>query len=224
MDKLQEAMVFLFNEQPFYALFLMSFKRVLNAKLPYNALAGVKVDKKNFDVTLMLSSRFDDLPKEQRAGILQHEAEHIMRLHANRVRRQTLVANIAQDIAINQHIPRDWLPDGACHLESFQEQYPEMRSNMSFEQYYEILTKDAKELYRGIYGSGADGFRVDDHEFAEDGGVVLENIQDMIKEKALRAKDLVGRTDRRGAIPDHLTQLINEMGPPKLSWKKLLQH
>ena len=78
---------------------------------------------------------------EELARTLYHEVSHLLRDHASRaeeMRAQPLVANVAQDIAINQDLREDddFAPPYGLYPEYFQ-----LPPGLTWEAYYEILEK-----------------------------------------------------------------------------------
>jgi len=86
------------------------------------------------------------LTLNQQIGILTHECLHIINQHIFRKgTRDHRLFNIAGDIAINQSIPRDFLPEGAMYPDTFKDtQGNPWSENLTTEQYYELL-KEEKE-------------------------------------------------------------------------------
>ncbi len=102
--------------------------------------AGVSFQNDNFQLVIN-DKWFNTLPMEQRMGILVHETLHIILKHIFRKgTRDHQLFNVAADIALNQSIKKDMLPEGAMYPETFKlpngKPFPAARTS---EQYYELL-------------------------------------------------------------------------------------
>lgn len=95
---------------------------------------------------------FASFPLDQRLGILKHEMLHILYNHIGRREdRDHNGFNISSDCAINQQIERQHLPEWVI----LPDQFPgkSVPSNLTAEQYYELLPKE----YKDGSGGGGDG-------------------------------------------------------------------
>ena len=89
---------------------------------------------------------YNNLPLSQRIGIIIHEALHVVLQHLHRQgERDQKLFNYAADMALNQEIERDMLPDGAIYPDSFKD--PEGQSypdGKTAEFYYNLLKEEQK--------------------------------------------------------------------------------
>jgi predicted metal-dependent peptidase len=84
---------------------------------------------------------FGKYPLEHRIGILKHEMLHILNNHVQRNEgKNQNIWNIATDMAINQLIKREHLPDEGIHITDFENTGNEgFKKLLSSEIYYELL-------------------------------------------------------------------------------------
>lgn len=132
---LHEAKFDLISLQPFYAILLQkhSFRWDSNV-----GTAGVGVNTKGVPVLIASPKFFLSLQKMERVGLLMHEMLHVVMRHFYRGKDlQRKLANIAMDIAINQHIPKEILPKGGLLPEMFN-----LRQWEAFEFYYVSLLQN----------------------------------------------------------------------------------
>jgi predicted metal-dependent peptidase len=127
-----------FSNYVFYAHILAQCKIKLDEEMP--APAGVSFNINHY--TLWINPKmFDIFSLKQRLGILKHEMLHILNNHVSRSEdRIHLPWNIATDISINQLIERKHLPEEGCFHDKFG--FP---ANLSAEQYYELMEKQADD-------------------------------------------------------------------------------
>lgn len=126
----------------FYSFIIAKMQLSINNSVP-TAAAGFR----DGTYHLIINPAFyNPLPLEHRIGILVHEAMHVILKHIFRKgERNHKLHNIACDVALNQMIDRNFLPEGALYHDTFKTPdgnfYPE---NLTSEQYYELL-KEEKE-------------------------------------------------------------------------------
>jgi len=129
-------------QQHFYAFVIAKMQVSINRSVP---TAGAGFYDNNYQLVIN-PDFFNPLPLEQRMGILIHEVDHIILQHLGRKgERDHKLFNVACDIALNQMIPKDWLPDGALYPETFK--LPDGNfwpKDLTAEQYYQ-LAKDEKD-------------------------------------------------------------------------------
>lgn len=128
--------------QSFYSFIIAKMKVSINYSVP---TAGAGFSNGNYQL-IVNPDFFNPLPLEQRIGILVHETLHVILKHIFRKgERDHKLFNVAADMALNQSIPRNMLPEGAIYPNSFKlpdgNFYPE---NQTSEQYYDLL-KEEKE-------------------------------------------------------------------------------
>ena len=127
----------IYAKYSFYGFILSKMVTSFTRAIP---TAGAGFTNNNYQL-LINPDFFNPLPLEQRMGILLHEAMHVILKHIFRVgERDHMLFNVAADIALNQHIERSWLPEGAMYPETFK-----LSSNLTAEQYYELLKEEQKK-------------------------------------------------------------------------------
>ena len=129
-------------QQSFYSFVIAKMQVSINRSVP---TAGAGFFNNNYQL-IINPDFFNPLPLEQRIGILLHECNHVILKHIFRKgERDHKLFNVAADIALNQSIPRNMLPEGALYPDSFKDEngnpWPE---NLTAEQYYELV-KEEKE-------------------------------------------------------------------------------
>ena len=127
----------------FWSFVIAKMQVSLNRSVP---TAGVGFYNNNFQLVIN-PDFFNPLPLEQRMGILIHECLHVTLKHIFRKgERDHKLFNIACDMALNQSIKRDWLPEGAIYPDTFKDtagnSWPE---NKTAEVYYEMLKAEKEK-------------------------------------------------------------------------------
>ncbi len=131
-----------FIDQSFYSFIIAKMNLSINKTVP---TAGAGFYNNNYQLVIN-PDFFNPLPLEQRIGILIHETMHVILKHIFRKgERNHQLYNVAADMALNQSIKRDWLPEGAIYPDTFKnDKGNSWPSNKTAEQYYEML-KEEKE-------------------------------------------------------------------------------
>ncbi|WP_432667021.1 VWA-like domain-containing protein [Wukongibacter baidiensis] len=101
MKFVEDAIIYLIEDYPFYAHLLSRIKKIVDDRVE---LAGVGVRKGQ--ILLYINPFvFNQLTIENRAKILKHEILHLLALHITRQgEREDSLWNISCDITVNQHI------------------------------------------------------------------------------------------------------------------------
>lgn len=133
MTSISQAIVRLLEKEMFYGELISQMRRIVDNKFP--VVAGVCI-KDNIELHIN-EKRFNELPLNERTGVLKHECEHILRDHIGRmkelcpevfkkteeiaeniIKNQKFKAmNIAADLAINGQIQD--IPEWACFPKNF---------------------------------------------------------------------------------------------------------
>ena len=203
MDKIDKAIVYLLqHDGTFYAEFFIQARR-REGELPPNALMGVDIE--NGRIYLYTDKDLiEGFSIEQVAGILQHEALHIILEHpARRNNRNMRKYNIAGDLAINSMIKIMETIDGICI--PGKHPFTDLIKGMTAEEYYDLLP--------------------DNNEMDGDGGASREIKDEFTKEVYRKAVEEAYKNSKgRGHIPSEIDQLIqNFISPPKINWRILLR-
>lgn len=222
---------------------------------PSVGTAGVGLDKKG-RVHLVVSPKFwDELSEPHRVGLLMHEMLHLAMDHNVGAKRdQGMVhklANIAEDIAINQYIPSDLLPNGALLPSTYG-----FEAGLAFEEYYLELLKLAEKNQqpekqetmdnhdveigdgepqdgdgesspqdaKGQNGKPSEGGKPADASEGQDGdesGLSKEIQKSIVRDLVTKAARAVGA----GKVPMHVQSILPdfETKPAKVRWPNLLR-
>jgi len=235
-------------EQPFYGLLLLNLNKEWSNKV---STAGVGLEGINYK--LYINPEFwQTLSEEHKKGLLQHELMHIAFFHITEYKhlKNHELANVAQDIEINQKIPDEYLPPDGCTLEKFSDYglLPEEGTNI----YYEKLNREGdgegpgsgkgngqgQSLLDAIKDAAADGsmqvtnqgqnnMRVPDHQW--DDFADLSDTQQKLVDKQLEVMldEVVEQVQKmRGTIPNEVLQKLEKLKqiePPKFNWRAYLR-
>ena len=134
--KLLEARKMLVDKFPWFAVPLQRMYTKINKSVP---TAGVTVDK-HYNVILIVNPDYaESLPVKQLSGVLAHEILHVVLNHIIRGKsfENKGKFNAAADIALNQYIEKDYLPENALYPEIFN-----LPKNLTADQYYNLLPDD----------------------------------------------------------------------------------
>lgn len=129
MRQLEDAIIRLLKQRPFYGQFLLQFRR-----RPYQGRKAAAVALIDAMPTLMVSEQiFCRFSPPEQQGLLEHLVKHILHLHpCRRKERQPKLWDIACDLAINPGI--EHLPPEALRPERFQ-----LPVGLAAEEYYHHL-------------------------------------------------------------------------------------
>lgn len=228
---IENAVVRLLKNKPFYGHLLLGFRRRLNTgqkAVGVTVVNGTPV--LNIDSFKLLE--YSDL--EQQA-LLEHVIKHLLHLHPVRGRGQhQLIWDVAADLAINpsiEHMPVE-APFPAQH---------QLESGLAAEEYARLLKRkfDLGSLsgegfgkvdceQGGKTGPGKGDRReelarsqiVDDHRIWSE----ADSTPECLAEQAVR--DMVRDAHRKakGDIPDDVTELVNGwLAPPAIPWQQVLR-
>lgn len=230
-------------DQPFYGLLLLNLNKEWSDKVP---TAGVGLDGINYK--LYINPEFwTTLTEDQKKGLLQHELMHIAFFHITEYKhlRNHELANISQDIEINQKIQADWLPPEGCTLDKFADYglLPDEGTNI----YYDKLTKESQKgpgngagqsLLDAIQeaidngtmktqGQGKNNMNVPQHDWDD-----FENLTDteqklIDKQLEVMLTEVVDQVQKmRGTVPANVLQRLEALKiiePPKFNWRAYLR-
>jgi predicted metal-dependent peptidase len=237
-------------EQPFYGLLLLNLNKEWTNKVP---TAGVGLNGINY--MLYINPEFwQTLSEEHKKGLLQHELMHIAFFHVteyNHLKNHEL-ANVAQDIEINQKIPANYLPPDGCTLEKFIDEGYDLLPDEGTNTYYEKLNRadDGKGPGSGkgggqgqslidaikdavangtmqVSGKGSSNMRVPDHQWG-DFDDLTETQQKLIdKQLEVMLDEVVEQVQKmQGNVPRQVLQKLEKLKqiePPKFNWRAYLR-
>ena len=229
-------------EQPFYGLLLLTLKKEWSDKVP---TAGVGLNGINY--MLYINPEFwQTLSEEHKKGLLQHELMHIAFFHITEYKHLNnhKLANIAQDIEINQKIPNNYLPPDGCTLEKFSDYglLPNEGTNIYYDKLYKadddkgggdgesLLDAIQEAIDNGsmkVTGQGQNNMTVPDHQW-DDFDNLSETEQKLIdKQLEVMLTEIVEQVQKmHGSIPGKVLQKLEELKnlqPPKFNWRAYLR-
>ena len=171
---------------------------------------------------------FASFPLDQRLGILKHEMLHILYNHIGRREdRDHNGFNISSDCAINQQIERQHLPEWVI----LPDQFPgkSVPSNLTAEQYYELLPKEYKDgsgggqgQGSGSQGNGPGNGQLGDHgKWAESEGD--KELQDDIAKNMIE-RSISNTQKARGNLPSQVSDWLALVTRKReVNWKNVLR-
>ncbi len=160
-------------------------------------------------------------------GIVQHEIEHIVRLHCTRrLRRDPKIWNIACDMCVNgaQSAPRiGWPWSNGKHILPFMEKAAstliwipnDWPSNETAEYFYDRLMQNTMVIPQ--LGNGGETF--DDHSRWGENGMTEDELREVI---GPIVRDVVNNC--RGNVPGHLVDAIKALSKPIVNWRMMLKN
>jgi predicted metal-dependent peptidase len=229
-------------DQPFYGLLLLNLNKEWTQKVK---TAGVGLDGINYK--LYINPEFwMSLTENEKKGLLQHELMHIAFFHITEYKhlKSHELANIAQDIEINQKIPQDWLPKGGATLDKFTDSglLPNEGTNI----YYEKLIKDSEDN-QGQGGSsmmqavmqaiangddqadptGNDPMNMPEHDWGDFDDLTDTQKKLIDKQLEVMLTEVVEQVQKqRGTIPNEVLiklEKLKNIEPPKFNWRAYLR-
>jgi len=226
----------LLYDQPFYGSVLLSLLKEVNNKKTKTAGVGLN----GIMYKLYINSDFwDQLSDKHKQGLLMHELGHIINFHLveyNHLENQK-IANIAMDIYINQTIPKDLLPDGACTWDKYENLKPNKDTNWYYQKLIENNDSDSDKCLENCLSAMENGdsecndgdgntINVPDHDWKEI-EEASEAVQKMIsKNTQVLLSEIVKSIADPGCIPGGLQDLLDTLTtiePPKFNWRAFVK-
>lgn len=188
---------------------------------------------------------FEMIPISERAAILEHECLHCILEHTGYRRPKEVtenresspnvaafhhkIANLAQDLAINQFI--DNIPAFAVNVKVFSKKIgKELRERAPYEYYYNQLLEDADKNgnfreFLEMLDKGNVKLTIDDHsengldgrEMGDLPGYAKQIISELIKKTA-------NQMGGAGHVPGELQQYVDMLNKSIVNWKSLLRN
>ena len=211
----------LLKEEPFFAALSRHVDKRESKSCP---TAGVRVTEEGRYEMLYNNEFFEGLTDAERKGVLMHEFYHLLLEHVTTRKPEDDKLfrrwNVAADLAINSHIPRNMLPEKACIPgEGPFEKYP---AKQVAEYYFARLNQEDND----------DGSEMDDHSGwdgdAESGGLP-EEIKEIAKQRLKEMmKQAAEDTNRKGSSWGTISQemrkdIINRI-KGKVNWRSVLRY
>ncbi|MSN27339.1 MAG: hypothetical protein GJV46_15915 [Geobacter sp.] len=226
-DALENAVVRLLRERPFYGHFILNLRRELRAL--HGKAAGVTL-RDGIPILAVDPACFDLLPTGEQKALLEHVVTHLLHLHMLRRKERNLHDwDIACDLAINpalDGLPEDALQPGDYGLED----------GLSAEEYYSLLVPpfdtgnldgsgygEAEQAERGAGGEGRGAASVatlDEHAIWSD----ADSTPAALAEEAIRT---VARESLRGSdgeTPAEIRDIVGSLlSPSPIPWRQILR-
>lgn len=240
MNVLEETLVKMIQNYPYYANLIQQMDKKLTSEVP---VAAVSVTSR---INLYINPEsFGSLPLNVRIGVLLHECYHILHDHIGRsksvAKQFNKALNIAADRAINEHlhvmskngkmvasIPDkvkfkmngQWQDMMPVTKRNFQEQYKGkvIKDNETMEYYYRFLKDNAQKGENGENDFGGDMDTLDDHGKWEEGDGSPEQVKEIVKQAVNKA----AQKTAAGNIPGDVQSVINELNKSLVSWQHVL--
>lgn len=215
LDKAMNALVL---SEPFYACILLQRTLVEYNNEQMRAYAGRPYLAVTDGTTITINTERvvqDGVGRNQLIGLLQHEVEHIARLHPwRRQGRDHNVWNQACDHVINLSILAGGgsLPEGGLADSKYNNWTEE-------EVYVDLMDKrESGQKNGGMGGEPGDGDDVD---------LMMEPENSTREADMAEAKELViqaaGAAKARGKLPGHAKHLLDGLAPPSKDWREELK-
>lgn len=228
-DRLMKARCRLMVRQPWYGHFAMNMVWIPSnmewLEEPRRTM-GVRIVNGGDIQCLYYPPFVDNLNIKELYAIIQHEIEHVVRLHCLRVGdRDSMLWNIACDMTVNglKSNPRIGYDEPATkelvipmrdNIVWIPSSWP---SNATAEIYYDMLSK-ADETVRQLLGEG-DGYGFDNHDLWNQSDISHDEarqlVQDVVKQVTEKCQ---------GHAPAHLQAAIKELSKPIVRWREMLKY
>lgn len=225
----------LLYDQPFYGSVLLSLLKEVTTKIP-TACVGVN----GIMFKLMVNPDFwGTLNEKTKKGLLIHELGHIINFHLTEYSHleDKEIANIAMDIYINQTIPADMLPDGACTWDKYENLSPNQSTNWYYEKLVDNKENESDEALKNALSAMNDGdeecddgkggtMQVPKHDWDE-----VEESSDAVKKMLgknteVMLNDIIKNISDPGSVPAGLKDLLDTLSviePPKFNWRAFMK-
>jgi predicted metal-dependent peptidase len=228
MITLENAIVRLLRQKPFYGHFLLNLRRSEQTGSPHPAGVTVRDGIPTISINPLL---FGQLSAGEQEAFLEHLIKHLLHLHPlRRKERNQHDWDISCDLAINPTVA--WLPEDALLPEMYG-----MEDGLAAEEYYDALVPpfdagnlegsgygDGQQDDRGATGQGKASIReaatLDDHQIWSDADStplpLAEEMMRAITRDSLRGSDGETPADVRGVVDDLLR-------PSPIPWRQILR-
>ena len=224
-EKLERARCRLLLVVPFYGHAAMQM-RWMASEMPWlpqeQRTMGVRIVEGAVDC-LYYPPFVESLSVAEVAAVVQHEVEHVVRLHCVRqVGFDHEIFNIAADMCVNgsKSLPRIGIASDESNrpVIPFRDEIvwiPQYwQPDLTAEQYYDRIIAEQK----GPDSICRYGTTLDDHAVWDQSSADLEEARSAVRTLVAEA---VARDP--GSIPGHLTEAVHRLGQPMVSWVRLLR-
>jgi len=222
--RIQDALIKLLVLQPFYGalasvLSIQESNAVKKTEMSLLPTPSLKYNRK----------WYEELPDAQAVGALMHELLHLLLLHSLRQgNRDPLLWAVCCDMAVNDHIPKEMLPDSAVTTEriEFKIKYTLERMR-SAEHYYNKLSGLLDDSLSLLKREGVVTLP------SANGSVLEADIQEekeedinYVDETALKNKlnEIIGTAKRNGELPPELLhEFVISPKRSKMDWQNMFR-
>lgn len=210
---LDAALTKLILNHPFYATLALRNPIEMRDSAWFTQTAGFPALGATDGRSIFLNhERAHEMTNDQLVGLLQHEVEHIARLHSHRMgAREVKKWNIACDHVINLSIKEAGgvLPSGGL--------YDPQYKGKSEEQVY-VLLEDPKGGGIGMPGEAGDGEDEIDALLPPPADFTNDEAES-VRESVVQAANIARA---RGKMPGHMQYLLDQLAPPSKDWRQEL--
>lgn len=236
-EKLMKARCRLLTREPWYGHIAMGMTWIALPEEADCKTMGVRIVNGG-DMQCVYNPHFvEELTLEELYAVVQHEIEHLVRLHCVRIDfRDTRAWNIAADMCVNgrKSNPRIGYKDPIAnrtiipHIDDIVWIPDSWPDNETVEQYYERLTGKgcgnqalALSVAHSVRTEAVTGpaRALDDHQVWRESNVGLDEARQVVR-------DLVSQATEKcqGNSPGHLREVIAKLNNPIMNWRQLLKH
>jgi predicted metal-dependent peptidase len=215
---MEKTRIYMATEYPWYASMLSQFIFAWRKDIP---TAGVRMNEIG-NIELSINEKFFyGLEEKARVGLLMRETLHVAMKHL--VRWESLtdkqLANVAMNIAINQYIPKEFLPPKALLPEQYQ-----LPRGKAFEFYYVELFKQPRPKQDPLDSHDWDQPGQSDDQAGQGQGLSQE-MKDATLDKMLKQAQETANAAGMGNIPQAIEQAMKdtELNKSKVNWKQRLR-
>ena len=209
----------LLKDEPFFAALSRHIDKRESNSCP---TAGVRVSEDGHYEMLYNKEFFSNLTDAQKRGVLKHEFYHLLLEHVTTRKPEDVELfrrwNVAADLAINSHIPRNELPENGCIPgEGPFKDYPEKQVA---EFYFAKLNQEQNDQ----------GDSMDDHSGWDENGNELDPAVKEIAKQRLKEmmKDAAEEANRRGnswgTVSEQMRKDIMARIGGKIDWRSVLRY
>jgi predicted metal-dependent peptidase len=233
----------LLDKEPFFAALSRRVNKRATKSIP---TAGVYIDPRNFQYEMIYNPDFfENLNDNQIRGVLIHEFYHLVFEHLTGRKPEGIhnfTWNIAADLAINDLIGKENLPDGCCI--PGHDKFANYPSGLTAERYLEMMKQDPEmeklfsddpqggngqpggsgENGEPTSGSPSDYGQFDSHEKWDEATdaakeMAKERLNDILRKAANECNNKSGW----GSVSSQMKKQIMEKIATKIDWRKVLR-
>lgn len=209
----------LLKEEPFFAALSRHIDKRESEACP---TAGVRVTEDGRYEMVYSRKFFNELTDAQRLGVLKHEFYHLILEHVTTRKPEDKELfrrwNIAADLAINSHIPRNELPESCCL--PGEGPFKDYDTKQVAEYYFAKLNQDEND-------EGGEG--MDDHSGWDENGVIDPAAKEIAKQRLKEmmkdaAQEATKRSNSWGTVSEEMRKEIMNRIQGKVDWRSVLRY